>query len=129
MKALDQANLVNRDRSRGMLPFPENKNGWIGMAKVNAAEKEIFTWYQELIGLRRKEGPFLPLENIQVKKDLLSYFSGDIQVILNFSEKAHQVELTKQTAWQTLWSYNLPYFEKNKIYLPQRAGWIGKRIK
>ncbi|WCG32072.1 alpha-amylase family glycosyl hydrolase [Enterococcus dispar] len=129
VKALDQANLVNRDRSRGMLPFPENKNGWIGMAKVNAAEKEIFTWYQELIGLRRKEGPFLPLENIQVKKDLLSYFSGDIQVILNFSEKAHQVELTKQTAWQTLWSYNLPYFEKNKIYLHQRAGWIGKRIK
>ncbi|BCA84499.1 hypothetical protein EsVE80_00220 [Enterococcus saigonensis] len=68
-----------------------------------------------------------PLKQIQTKNDLLSYSSGDIHVILNFSEKPRQVELLEHTTWQTLWSYNASHLEKNKIYLPQRAGWIGKR--
>lgn len=125
VKAMAAANLVNRDLSRGMLPF--NMNGWIGPSKVNESEKIITAGYKALIELRHKEGPFLPLKQIQTKNDLLSYSSGDIHVILNFSEKPRQVELLEYTTWQTLWSYNASHLEKNKIYLPQRAGWIGKR--
>ncbi|MDT2739991.1 alpha-amylase family glycosyl hydrolase [Enterococcus canintestini] len=125
VRAIAAANLVNRDRSRGMLPF--NIKGWIGSAKVNESEKVIMAGYKALIALRHKEGPFLPLEKIQAENDLLSYWSGDIHVILNFSEKPRQIELLEDRPWQTLWSHNGPYLAKNKIYLPERAGWIGKR--
>lgn len=123
--ALKEANLVNRDRSRGMLPWQQD-SGWIGAAVNNFEEKEIFSWYQELIRIRHEEGPFLPLENIRIQNGQLTYNTGNYLIVLNFSDQETIFTPVSGEIRENIWRCNSPKLKNNKIYLPPWAGWIGK---
>lgn len=85
-ESMKQANLVNRDRSRGMIPWNTVKdNSWIGYGKKNAESDTIFTWYQKLITLRKtylQETDCMKI--LENKAGLLMYQLSGLVIIVNF---------------------------------------------
>lgn len=93
-KSLELAQSVNRDKSRGMMPWEEaNLEYWIGFSKKNSQEKEIFRFYQTLIKLRRAYIPGdTKMFDLKLEGELLSYKVGDLAIELNFKcdeERSH----------------------------------------
>lgn len=122
--ALIMANQVNRDRSRGMLPWLSNQqSGWIGLAVVNQEAKGILADYQKLIRLRKTEGPFTAIRNIVLTGDCLSYQTESLQIILNFGQPIkHSLEGNRKT----IFGNGMLSEDGHWVHLPAKACWIGK---
>lgn len=89
--ALAQANSVNRDKSRGFMPWEEAAESapkWIGYGKVNADCCEIVDWYKRLLAIRATYiSHQKPLENLTWQDDLISYEIGQLVIYLNFNNQ------------------------------------------
>lgn len=122
--ALIMANQVNRDRSRGMLPWLSNQqSGWIGLAAVNQEAKGILADYQKLIRLRKTEGPFTAIRNIELTGDCLSYQTESLQIILNFGQPIkHSLEGNRKT----IFGNGMLSEDGHWVHLTAKACWIGK---
>ena len=123
-QALAMANQVNRDRSRGMLPWlSTQQSSWIGLAAVNHEAKEILADYQELMRLRKTEGPFRNIRNIELNGECLSYQTESLQVILNFGQPVKQsIEGNRKT----LFGHGSLSEDGHWVHMPSKACWIGK---
>lgn len=84
--SLEIAQLVNRDKSRGMIPWEEATLGyWIGLSTINSEEKEIFRFYQTLIKLRREYiSCDTKMFDLNLEDKVLSYKVGTLEIELNF---------------------------------------------
>lgn len=84
--SLEIAQLVNRDKSRGMIPWEEATLGyWIGLSTINSEEKEIFRFYQTMIKLRREYiSCDTKMFDLNLEDKVLSYKVGTLEIELNF---------------------------------------------
>jgi trehalose-6-phosphate hydrolase len=85
-KSLEIAQLVNRDKSRGMMPWEEDTlEYWIGLSTKNSEEKEIFRYYQTLIKLRKEYiSCDTKMFDLNLEDKILSYKIGTLEIELNF---------------------------------------------
>jgi trehalose-6-phosphate hydrolase len=124
-QAIYKANQVNRDRSRGMIPWSQiPQRGWIGSGLKNKNAQEILEKYRYLIQLRKIEGPFKILTNIELKGECLSYQLGKIHVVLNFGRTLIKQPL--QAKMETLFGEGRISDNGCWLYVPSKACWIGK---
>ena len=123
--SIKEANKVNRDRSRAMIPWDNQsiKRGWIGIGDKNPHAEEIFKWYQDLISFRKEAGPFLKAYEFSVRDDLVSYRIDDYLVLLNFSDNVKIINEYQKSYDRILSSGN--FYEADK--LPAISCWIGKK--
>ena len=96
------ANQVNRDRSRGMLPWLSNQqSGWIGLAAVNQEAKEIFGRLSKTDSVVKNRRTFTAIRNIELTGDCLSYQTESLQIILNFGQPIkHSLEGNRKTIFE-----------------------------
>lgn len=123
-QALLLANEVNRDRSRGMIPWEsDQQKGWIGLSQKNQKQALILKTYQELIRLRKMEGPFKTVSDITLKQECLSYHAGQLSIILNFGQT--EIEQFLEKEMETVFGTGKVSRER-LVNVPPRSCWIGK---
>lgn len=84
---------MNRDLSRGMIPWGEQRElAWIGYGQKNADEQVVFEFYRQLIAVRQEflKGNF-QMGEIRLDTDVLSYQVGNLRVLLNFGQNEVQI--------------------------------------
>ena len=92
--ALSQANEVNRDKSRGMIPWDDVTTGWIGPSKKTQYRDLGISWYQDIIKLRKKLLNTQPLlDFVNFTDDYIDYKMGNYHVFLNFSEYVQSIQI------------------------------------
>lgn len=92
--ALSQANEVNRDKSRGMIPWDDVTTGWIGPSKKTQYRDLGISWYQDIIKLRKKLLNTQPLlDFVNFTDDYIEYKMGNYHVFLNFSEYVQSIQI------------------------------------
>ena len=81
------------------------------------------TDYQKLIRLRKTEGPFTAIRNIELTGDCLSYQTESLQIILNFGQPIkHSLEGNRKT----IFGNGMLSEDGHWVHLPAKACWIGK---
>lgn len=124
-QALSAANEVNRDRSRGMIPWGESQRlGWIGTSPKNPEGELISSVYQELIRLRKAEGPFQEVTNIQLEKGCIRYQVEHLSVVLNFSESSVEQNISENV--QMIYGKGMLSEDRKWVNVPSKSCWIGK---
>ena len=107
--ALSQANEVNRDKSRGMIPWDDVTTGWIGPSKMTQYRDLGISWYKDIIKLRKKLLHTQPLlDFVNFTDDYIEYKMGNYHVFLNFSEYVQSIPIVNlkeiiigQYEWQS----------------------------
>ncbi|MGM0125674.1 trehalose-6-phosphate hydrolase [Enterococcus sp. AZ194] len=124
-QALIQANQVNRDRSRGMLTWSAKSDmGWIGQSPKNPEGEQILAVYQQLIQLRKSEGPFGTVTGITLENECLSYRVDKLQIVLNFGQQT--TEQIFEDAAQTIFGTGRVSSNGQSVSVPPKSCWIGK---
>lgn len=125
-QALLLANEVNRDRSRGMIPWKvEPQTGWIGQSEENQKKDHILMMYQALIQLRKAEGPFRTISDISLKQECLSYHTEQLYIILNFGQT--EIEQSMKKEMETVFGTG-EISSEQWVIVPPKSCWIGKEI-
>lgn len=117
-----EAQKVNRDKSRAMLPWnnSDKTSYWIASAPKNDKEEIIFAFYKDLIRIRQYEFmDFTTYEVFSDRDNVLKVKLSDLLIILNFSEIAIEIENNNCLLSR--------HFEGNVL---KKGGiWIGKNNK
>lgn len=125
--ALLEANKVNRDRSRASIQWWDKKqdHSWIGFAKKNPDEKQIFQWFKQLLALRKKY--YRAIYDYQIlnkENDLIYYQLGEVVVLLNFGKKTKLDN--KWGNLDMLLSNGKVQVSNEQIIITDKTTWIGK---
>ncbi|AYF99943.1 alpha-amylase family glycosyl hydrolase [Lactococcus allomyrinae] len=109
-KDIVAANEVNRDRSRGMIPWERLKSdAWIGQGKKNEKSNEVFDFYKQLIQLRKDylngESTF---DKISCSGEVLQYKVGKLIVLLNFGVERYYFPVAEE---KIVLKYNYENFQ------------------
>lgn len=128
-EALLAANRINRDKSRGMIPWPDATSGWIGLGRANPHALEIFEWYRQVLALRKQVlDPLASIEAINTVGKVLHYMIGKIMIVLNFGNQ--EVSLSLSHDFEVIFPVKPNCIPKNKVLkIPAKSCWIGKVMK